>query len=524
MDEDSPKFFGDCIRELCFELGLEYSFSVLMKVIRNNIPATHISCSKLDTDIGKTTIFIELNDLDVALPKTVIGGDTYFNLLPYKINLPGDVNIYNIEDTNRDSKLWDNLKLVDSIHRSMLSMELFSEGNTIYFMGLRAMEPGVFNMRHAKLLSYLKAPIAHLARDLFLPNLGTTRTMLNAATESESAQAMLERCRGLSTVMRQVHEVASTNANVLIIGDTGVGKELVAEATHDNSMRRGRPYVKVNCGAIPENLLEAELFGYERGAFTGAVAAHKGYFEQAHGGTLYLDEVGELSQMAQVRLLRVLESHEVQRIGSPKRTLLDFRLICATNKDLAEMVKQGSFRIDLWYRINSYIINIPPLDRRKEDIAVLMVFFCQRCAVDIGMQYQPKIKPEMMHDLVVRDWPGNVRQIRHWVERALIHTRAMNSSFLLEPLEDTVVPLKEPGGQAKAQATLTCHKPAGAKGSHVMPLQTLDDAIRRHIELALRISQGRIQGRNNAADILGMNPGTLRSKMRKLGISVPDKA
>lgn len=330
------------------------------------------------------------------------------------------------------------------------------------------------------------------------------RSLLNAATGPESARAMLRRCRGLSMTLRQIDEVAATSAGVLIMGDTGVGKELVAEAVHENSPRRGHPFVKVNCGAIPESLMEAELFGYERGAFTGAVTAHKGYFEQANGGTLYLDEIGELSPLAQVRLLRVLETREIQRIGSPKRVLLDFRVIAATNKDLAAQVKTGAFREDLWYRINMYVIKVPALDRRRDDIAVLADYFCRRCAVDLGFDYQPEIRPELMRSLYTRDWPGNVRQLRNWVERALLHTRAKNSPVLLSPAEDAEV--------FHSQAA-SGRKPGDGE------ICTLDEAMTRHIHLALRKAGGRVHGRGNAADILGINPGTLRARMRKLGMT-----
>jgi transcriptional regulator with GAF, ATPase, and Fis domain len=267
-------------------------------------------------------------------------------------------------------------------------------------------------------------------------------------------------------------------------------------------------FVKVNCGAIPHSLLEAELFGYERGAFTGAAAAHKGYFEQAHGGTLFLDEIAELSLMAQVRLLRVLESREVQRLGGQKSIPLDFRLLAATNRDVDALMERGKFRTDLWYRISPYIIQVPPLARRKEDIPVLAAVLARSCAAKLGTGYVPEISPQVTQTLLEKPWPGNVRELRNWMERAILHTAARRSMTLIPPDEEHSAFAASP----RLQRVPAPDPPHAA-------LATMEDATRRHIILALRQCNGRIQGKGSASELLDVNPGTLRSRMKKLGIT-----
>lgn len=508
MGDEALDFFSTCIKEFCFELGLEYSFSVLMKVIQRSMPATHISINLLEPKTSKIVHLMEFNLTEFSFQEAV----QYHNWIPhlnkYKVEVGENSKVYLVGDIKKDPPFWQIVQTQDTFHRALLTMELYHDEHAIYFMGLRAPEAYSFQLHHARLLSYLKNPMAELVRALFQNAPEARANLLNTATESQSSQALLARCRCLSPVLRQVDEVASANVSVLIEGASGVGKELVAEALHEGSQRKGRPFVKVNCGAIPESLLEAELFGYERGAFTGAVAAHRGYFEQANGGTLYLDEVGELSSMAQVRLLRVLESREVQRIGSPRRLLLDFRLITATNKNLEDLVAAGSFRLDLWYRINSYTIRIPGLDHRKEDIPVLARYFCERCAGEIGMDWQPVIEPALMRELVLHEWPGNVRQLRNWMERAMVHTRAAKSSVLLPPREDELPQLEKRMGNT----------PLFVKEAQP---PTLEELERLYVAWALNRCNGQVQGTGGASELLGLKPNTLRSRMAKLGVPFP---
>lgn len=506
MAEDLSPFFSDCIKEFCFELGLEFSLSVLMKVIRKNIPATHISCAVLDVPTGKTSVIAVLNELSVALPSSPGGIKWLETLKEHRVPLPAKEDVvYLINNLKNLGSYYETFYSTDTIHSSLLSMLLFTDGHSQYYIGLRAVPAEAFTEHHAMLLVSLKNPVSELLRKIYLGETAPGKSMVNMAVATESFQQMLSRCKGLTTVFRQVQEVAATHFGVLIQGETGTGKEIVAEAIHESSQRRGRPFVKVNCGAIPESLMEAELFGYERGAFTGAIASHKGYFEQANTGTLYLDEIGELSPMAQVRLLRVLETHEIQRIGSPRRTYLDFRLIAATNKDLKIMVKEGNFRADLWYRLNSYTINVPPLRRRKEDIPALASHFCLISAVELGMDHCPELRPDIINDLLGRSWHGNVRQLRNWIDRAMVHTRSKGSSSLLSPLEDEEWPLpnQEPPFPPLAER------------------YTLDGWNKYYIEWAIKKCGGRIQGAGGAAEFLGIKPTTLRSRMDKLAIYHP---
>jgi hydrogenase-4 transcriptional activator len=301
---------------------------------------------------------------------------------------------------------------------------------------------------------------------------------------------------GLREVMRQVEQVAPTGAPVLIFGETGSGKEVVARAIHERSDRGAGPILRVNCGAIAPELVDSELFGHERGSFTGAVAQRSGWFERADGGTLFLDEIGELPLAAQVRLLRVLQDGMFERVGGTRALHVDVRLVAATHRDLRSMVAAGAFREDLWYRINVFTIRLPPLRERQGDIPALAAHFTERAgrrygagslsvtAADIGL-------------LLSYDWPGNVRELSTVIERAAILGEFRR--------------LDLPRALGVREAT-------GASGGASAEFPTLDDAMRQHIERALGRCQGRIEGAAGAARLLGINPNTLRSRMQRLGI------
>jgi len=225
----------------------------------------------------------------------------------------------------------------------------------------------------------------------------------------------------IKKIINEVKKIASAKSNVLILGETGTGKELIARAIHYSSPRTERPFIPINCSAIPENLLESELFGHVRGAFTGAVTSKKGLFEEANGGTVFLDEIGDLSPSLQAKLLRVLEDQEIRRIGSNQSTKVDVRFISATNKDLAKLVKEGRFREDLYYRINVITIHLPPLRERGNDIELLARFFMQKYSKEHGKEVN-KIDDEALKILKAYDWPGNIRELQNIIERAVLVT------------------------------------------------------------------------------------------------------
>ena len=297
----------------------------------------------------------------------------------------------------------------------------------------------------------------------------------------------------LEAVLEQVERVAPTDSTVLIQGETGTGKELIARAIHNLSVRCGCPFVKLNCAAIPFDLLESELFGHERGAFTGAIAQKIGRFELADKGTLFLDEVGDIPPALQPKLLRVLQEQEFERLGSNRTHQVDVRLVAATNRNLADMVKRNEFRSDLYYRLNVFPIPLPPLRARRQDITALVEHFVEIYARRMDKQIE-HISPETMSALISYQWPGNIRELQNFIERSVILT---SGSVLYPPL-----------------ASLR-----SAPEAESLEAITLEDAEREHILKALEHTGWVVAGRNGAAARLGIKRSTLYFKMQKLGIS-----
>jgi transcriptional regulator with GAF, ATPase, and Fis domain len=298
----------------------------------------------------------------------------------------------------------------------------------------------------------------------------------------------------LLRVLEDARQVAGTTSTVLIGGETGTGKELLARFIHETSDRSDRPMVKVNCGALPATLVESELFGRERGAYTGAMARQTGRFEVADGSTLFLDEVGELSIETQVKLLRVLEEGEFERLGSSKTIRVDVRVIAATNRDLASDVKVGRFRSDLFYRLNVFPLMLPPLRQRRGDIPLLTWAFVQEFSTQMGKPIE-SIKRETMRAFEAYSWPGNVRELRNVLERAMIRCRSR--VLEAEVPRETLQP------------------------SEVGPDTSLDEAQRRHILDIMERTGWRVRGEGGAAELLDMKPSTLENRMKKLGLRRP---
>jgi formate hydrogenlyase transcriptional activator len=297
----------------------------------------------------------------------------------------------------------------------------------------------------------------------------------------------------LESVLAHVERVAPTDSTVLLQGETGTGKELIARAIHNISQRCGRPYIKLNCAAIPFDLLESELFGHEKGAFTGAVAQKIGRFEMADKGTLFLDEVGDIPMALQAKLLRVLQEQEFERLGGTRTHQVDVRLVAATNRDLAEMVKRGEFRGDLYYRLNVFPISLPPLRARREDIPDLVQHFVEIYSRRMGKQIE-RVPAETMSAFTSYLWPGNIRELQNFIERSVILS---DGTVLCPPLAE----LKQAVGAESQGAT------------------TLQDAERDHILKILQQSRWVVAGPGGAAARLGMKRSTLYFRMQKLGIS-----
>jgi formate hydrogenlyase transcriptional activator len=295
----------------------------------------------------------------------------------------------------------------------------------------------------------------------------------------------------LKQVTQQVETVAPTDTAVLLLGETGTGKELFAKAVHDRSSRRNQPFVRANCAAIPAGLLESELFGHERGAFTGAVARNVGRIELANKGTLFLDEVGDIPLELQSKFCRVLQEREFERLGSSQTIRVDFRLVAATNRNLAEMVGNGQFRRDLYYRLSVFPIELPPLRDRIEDIPMLVWHYVKKYAQQMNKQVE-NILPEDMEALVHHGWPGNVRELQNIIERSMV---------------------------VSAGGVLAISCPAGPKSTDISTgTRTLAEAEREHIRKALRATNWVLGGPEGAATRLGVKRTTLLSKIKRLGL------
>lgn len=323
------------------------------------------------------------------------------------------------------------------------------------------------------------------------------KTLSENADRPSARQGMIGTSRLLASILEQIEVVAPTDSTVLIQGETGTGKELVAQAVHDLSPRRNAPLIKLNCAAIPAGLLESELFGHERGAFTGALTQRIGRFEMANGGTLFLDEIGDMALDLQVKLLRVLQEQEFERLGSARTTRVNVRVIAATHRDLPRMVADKEFRADLFYRLSVFPISLPPLRARREDIPALIRHFVakysERMNKSIGV-----IPAETMDAMVAYEWPGNIRQLQNFIEHGVIVSR----DGVFQP----------------ALSLLQTDVPVSAGNSKSTSFRTLEEATRDYVLQTLEDTKWVVGGKHGAAARLGIARTTLIAKMRRLGI------
>ena len=389
--------------------------------------------------------------------------------------------------------------------KSGCAVPLISHGRALGTLSVVSTRAEAFSDDDAKLFSWIGAQVALAAANSMAyqeisslkDKLAKEKLYLEEEIQTEyNFEEIIGDSRALKLVLKEVQTVAATDSTVLILGETGSGKELVARALHNRSNRRERTFVKLNCAAIPTGLLESELFGHERGAFTGAIATKIGRFELADRGTIFLDEVGEIPLELQVKLLRVLQEQEFERLGSTRTIHVNVRVIAATNRDLGLMVEEQEFRSDLYYRLKVFPVTVPPLRDRAEDIPLLVRHFAQKLALRMKKRIET-IPSEAMKALQAYHWPGNVRELENFIERAVILTQGPDLFVSLAELKRTPSHTTNPG------------------------TTTLEQAEREHILKSLRETNWTIGGPTGAAARLGMKRTTLQSKMQKLNISRP---
>ncbi len=402
-----------------------------------------------------------------------------------------------------------------------------------------------FNQEHIDLLALLAGVLTSAMINIYhYTELKKSKALLqeentNLRMHSFEKQDIIANSTNMQKALQMVHVLARKDVQILILGETGTGKEVIANIIQENSARKEKIFLKVNCGAIPESLIDSELFGYEKGAFTGAFSTKKGYFEQADGGTLFLDEIGELSMQAQVRLLRVLQFGLIERVGGKQSIPVDVRIIAATNRNLENMLHLGTFREDLYYRLHAFPIKIPPLRKRREDIPLLLNHFIKKFARN-NMISEPEIDHKSLQNLLNYSWPGNVRELENNVERCIVLSSdnvidfaeylPKNPNWYLEndeSLDEYEYKAENKGNKisdnddfiqqvAKEVAKILAKE--NKVPAEIKEIKSLDELKKEQILEALVQSNGRICGKNSAAEILNLKCGTLRKRMEKLGI------
>jgi len=502
---DENEFFRNATLRICGNLEIEEAMSSCVRYLREFVPVDRMFLQVYEPELGaiRTVAAATGEDGEKADLLTPLAEETRERIRQRPATAEEDVVVIDSEDRNPVAR--EMLRFHGIQGSSILRMRLATEGGRFGGVVLTADGADRYTVEHARLLGLLEDPFTiALANTLvhrevlqLRDRLADDNRYLHRELQRISGDEIIGADFGLREVMQQVRQVAPTESPVLLTGETGVGKDVIANAIHLGSPRRDGPFIPVNCGAIPESLLDSELFGHEKGAFTGALSRRRGRFERADSGTILLDEIGEMPLEAQVRLLRVIQHREIERVGGTERIPVDIRIIAATNHDLATMVKAGRFREDLWFRLNVFPIVVPPLRDRSSDIPALVQHLIERKAREIGET--PQLAPGAIDDLMAYAWPGNVRELENVVERAMILHQG-------EPLRFDDLGASLP----RTAATDTA-------GTDEDPLD-LDAVTARHIRHVLGMTGGKIHGPGGAGELLGMNPNTLRYRMKKLGI------
>jgi transcriptional regulator with GAF, ATPase, and Fis domain len=507
---DENEFFRNVTLRICGNLAIEEGLRACIVYLSRHMPADVCYLERYETDLGAMRIIAradaekgERMDVLIPLPPPARAAMAQMGQLYRDGRLPPAL-VFNRPQEEPVTRCL--LQALAEPFSSVMSLPLVVEDRLVGALALLAEGDDRFEQDHARLYATLREPF-FVAMSNTLKHEEVVRLKDLLADDNRYLHRELLRLSGdeivgadfgLREVMRMVRQVAPTESPVLLTGETGVGKDVVANAIHLGSPRRAGPFIAVNCGAIPESLLDSELFGHEKGAFTGALSRRRGRFERADTGTILLDEIGEMPLSAQVRLLRVLQHHEIERIGGTERIPVDIRVIAASNQDLEAMVRAGRFREDLWFRLNVFPIHVPPLRERRNDIPALLQHFIERKARELKIGEAPSLAPGAMDDLMAYRWPGNVRELENLVERAMIRHPG-------EPLR-----FDDLGASLRGRIPV-----AATTGEEPLDLDTV---VARQVRRVLGLTGGKIHGPGGAGELLGVNPNTLRYRMRKLGI------
>jgi transcriptional regulator with GAF, ATPase, and Fis domain len=514
---DENEFFRQATLRICSSLNVGTALARFMEYLKSFVPVSGMCLGLYDDEI-KSMRSIATAGEEKHKPRDIVefSGDVWQKIRA-KEGTYGPLFVVN-DVVHHGGEPFE-VEFMDRMFRSrdlsVIFMELKLEEQRLGMFMPYAVGTKRFKIEHVRLLSLIHDPLAlamsNILRHQDVVNLKDMLADDNRFFQQQllelSGDQIVGAETGLMGVIEMVHQVAPLDSPVMLLGETGVGKEVIANTIHNSSRRSRGPFIKVNCGAIPMDLMDSELFGHEKGAFTGAIERTRGRFERADGGTIFLDEIGDLSLAAQVRLLRVLQTKEFDRVGGSQTLHADVRVISATNKNLAELVTSNKFREDLYYRLNVYPITIPPLRHRKEDIPVLLRHFFDRKSRELRIHPPTPLTDEALKQLTSYHWPGNVRELENWVERAIIQSQGQFKMPLTTkvPAESDIY---EPEADFSREFDET--------------MTSLENATKMHISQALKRCNGKVEGPNGAAVLLKMNPSTLWSKMRKLGIHPRD--
>ena len=506
MPIDENMFFRESTLRICGSIEIETALGEFFHYVREYIPADNVYLHYIKLEQKQGVVFGMADHrggrrLDIRFdhPSPV------WRYIGDGADLPEEF-ILNRADQNPLGRRMLEVVGIDTKY-SVLMMRLIIENKEVGVVGFGARGWNRFKQEDLDLLRLLRAPFAiALSNSRRYYELLELKNLLADDNRYLQHELLLQKTEdivgaefGLGQVMQMVHQVAPLSSPVLLLGETGVGKEVIANAIHNASLRKNQPFIKVNCGAIPEMLIDSELFGHEKGAFTGAFEKRRGRFERAHRGTIFLDEVGELPMAAQLRFLRVLQEMEFEPVGASRGVRVDVRVIAATNRNLDALIAEGRFRQDLYFRLNVFPVKIPPLRDRKCDIPALVHHFILKKYRKMGFENFPVLSGDAFNVLNAHDWPGNIRELENAVEKAMIVCR--DNTLRFEHIREY-----QPDPAFEKQ-TLTDNFPPA-----------LDDVISTHIKTVLKMAGGKINGPGGAAERLNINPATLRHKMRKLGI------